>query len=98
MPRVGDHRAAAESSRGIRAAAGFISRDSYRGIEIHRASGTRFDKRRFAGRAANYVSYFLSACWAGLRLDRPTMVVALTDPPIIGLAASSLGRASERLS
>ena len=70
---------------------GFVSRDSYRGIEIHRASGTRFDKRRFAGRAANYVSYFLSACWAGLRVDRPTMVVALTDPPIIGLAALVAG-------
>ena len=64
-----------------------IARDTYRGIEIYRAAGTRFDKRRFAGRATNYVSYFATACWAGLRLDRPTVVVALTDPPIIGLAA-----------
>ncbi len=67
--------------------AGLVTRETYRGIEIHRASGTRFDKRRFAGRATNYVSYFLSACWAGLRLDRPDVVVALTDPPIIGIAA-----------
>src|SRR5581483_9613680 len=36
---------------------------------------------------SNYVTYFLSACLAGLRLDRPDVVVALTDPPIIGLAA-----------
>lgn len=71
---------------------GLIARETYRGIEIHRASGTRFDKRRFAGRAANYVSYFVSACWAGLRLDRPDLVVALTDPPIIGLAASIAGQ------
>ncbi|MGH9204485.1 MAG: glycosyltransferase, partial [Vicinamibacterales bacterium] len=63
-----------------------VSRESYRGIEIRRAGGTRFSKRRFAGRAANYVTYFLSACWAGLRVDRPDVVVALTDPPIIGLA------------
>ena len=69
----------------------FVSRETFRGIEVHRASGTRFDKRRFAGRAANYVSYFVSACWAGLGLDRPTMVVALTDPPIIGLAALVAG-------
>jgi glycosyltransferase involved in cell wall biosynthesis len=61
--------------------------EMYRGVEIHRVKGTRFDKKRFPGRAANYVSYFLSACWAGLRLDRPDVVVALTDPPIIGLAA-----------
>ncbi len=33
------------------------------------------------------MSYFLSACWAALRLDRPDVVVALTDPPIIGPAA-----------
>jgi glycosyltransferase involved in cell wall biosynthesis len=62
------------------------SRQTYRGVEIHRVWGTRFDKRRFAGRAANYVSYFLGACRAGLRLDRPDVVVALTDPPIVGLA------------
>jgi putative colanic acid biosynthesis glycosyltransferase WcaI len=71
--------------------AGVVSREVYRGIEVHRACGTRFDKRRFAGRATNYVSYFLSACWAGLRLDRPATVVALTDPPIIGLAALVAG-------
>ena len=64
-----------------------VGRETYRGVEIRRAHGTRFSKRRFVGRAANYVSYFLSACWAGLRVDRPDVVVALTDPPIIGLAA-----------
>jgi len=62
-------------------------RETYRGIEILRARGTRFAKRRFAGRFTNYVSYFLSACYAGLRLERPEVVVAQTDPPIIGLAA-----------
>ncbi|MEQ1895753.1 MAG: glycosyltransferase family 4 protein [Vicinamibacterales bacterium] len=71
---------------------GLVSRETYRGIEIHRVRGTRFDKRRFAGRAANYVSYFLSACWAGQRLPRPDVVVALTDPPIIGIAAWLAGR------
>ena len=44
-------------------------------------------KRRFIGRFTNYISYFLSACYAGLRLDGPDVVVALTDPPIVGLAA-----------
>jgi glycosyltransferase involved in cell wall biosynthesis len=63
-----------------------LQRERYGGIEIHRARGTRFSKRRFAGRFSNYVSYFLSACYAGLQLDRPDIVVACTDPPIIGLA------------
>lgn len=63
-----------------------VGREAYRGIEIRRARGTSFDKRRFAGRAMNYMTYFFAACWAGLRVDRPDVVVALTDPPIIGLA------------
>jgi len=58
-----------------------------RGVRVLRARGTRFSKARFAGRACNYVTYFASACWIGLRLDRPDVVVALTDPPVIGLAA-----------
>jgi glycosyltransferase involved in cell wall biosynthesis len=66
---------------------GLITRETYRGIDIHRARGTRFNKDWFPGRVSNYLTYFLSACWAGLRLDRPDVVVALTDPPIIGLAA-----------
>jgi len=62
------------------------AREIHNGVEIVRASGTTFEPRRFAGRAANYVSYFASACAAGLRVGRGDMVVALTDPPIIGLA------------
>ena len=64
-----------------------VGRERYRGVDIRRARGTSFDKRRFAGRAANYLSYFVTACWGGLRVDRPDVVVAMTDPPIIGLAA-----------
>jgi putative colanic acid biosynthesis glycosyltransferase WcaI len=71
---------------------GLFSREEYRGVEIFRARGTRYNKARFAGRAANYLSYFLSACWAGLHLDRPDVVVALTDPPVIGLAAWIAGK------
>jgi len=59
----------------------------HRGVRIIRASGTRVDKRRFVGRAANYLTYFVSACLAGLRVPRPDVVVAMTDPPVIGLAA-----------
>src|SRR5437667_8822508 len=64
-----------------------LRRERYRGIDILRARGTRVSKRRFVGRFTNYVSYFLSACYAGLRLERPDVVVAQTDPPILGLAA-----------
>ncbi|MBI4634938.1 MAG: hypothetical protein HY727_01185 [Candidatus Rokubacteria bacterium] len=57
------------------------------GVRILRARGTTFRPRRFAGRVANYLTYFASACLAALRVGRVDVVVALTDPPIIGLAA-----------
>src|SRR5437899_6853054 len=74
---------------------GLVERERYRGIDILRARGTRLSKRRFVGRFTNYMSYFLSAWYAGLPLDRPDVVVALTDPPIIGLAGlfAEIGRA-----
>jgi glycosyltransferase involved in cell wall biosynthesis len=66
-------------------------REERNGVSVIRVRGTQFAKRRFVGRAMNYLTYFLSACRAGLTLDRPDVVVALTDPPIIGLAARLAG-------
>lgn len=69
-----------------------VNREWHHGIDILRARGTDFSKRRFLGRVSNYVTYFLSGCYAGLCLDRPDIIVALTDPPIIGLAACFASR------
>jgi glycosyltransferase involved in cell wall biosynthesis len=57
------------------------------GVRVRRARGTTLSPRSFAGRAANYMTYFLSALWIAIRLPRQDVTVALTDPPIIGLAA-----------
>ena len=57
------------------------------GVRIVRARGTTFSPRRFTGRATNYLTYFLSAMWTALQLPRQDVTIALTDPPIIGLAA-----------
>jgi colanic acid biosynthesis glycosyl transferase WcaI len=57
------------------------------GVRVIRARGTRLSPRRFTGRALNYLTYFASAVWAAIRLPRQDVTVALTDPPIIGLAA-----------
>ncbi len=61
--------------------------ERYGRVSIVRAWGTAFSKRSFLGRVANYLSYFALACWAGRRLKRPDVVIALTDPPLLGLAA-----------
>src|SRR5712691_10258966 len=64
-----------------------VDRETRHGVTILRANGTRFRPRRFAGRAANYLTYFGSASLAGFNVGRPDIVVSLTDPPIVGLAA-----------
>jgi glycosyltransferase involved in cell wall biosynthesis len=66
---------------------GVGAREVRHGVEIIRATGTTLSPRRFTGRATNYLTYFGSACAEGLRIPRPDVVVALTDPPIVGLAA-----------
>lgn len=65
-----------------------VRRERRNGVLILRAAGTTFRPRRFAGRAANYLSYFASACVAGVVAPRADVTIALTDPPIIGLAAA----------
>ncbi len=63
------------------AACGFCARTARR---------SRVD--RFAGRASNYLTYFASAYAASWRLGPQDVVVSLTDPPILGLAALRAAR------
>jgi len=64
-----------------------VTREQHQGVEIHRANGTRLSTRRFVGRATNYLSYFSAATLASFGVGDPDVVVSLTDPPILGLAA-----------
>ena len=64
-----------------------VGREMHRGVDIRRANGTRLRPTRFAARASNYVSYFAAATAASFGVGRQDVVVSLTDPPIIGLAA-----------
>jgi colanic acid biosynthesis glycosyl transferase WcaI len=71
-----------------------VTREHQHGVEVLRVAGTTFAPRRFAGRVANYLTYFVSACLAGLLSVRAQIVVGLTDPPIIGLTAWLTARCS----
>lgn len=82
----------AAEARSARAGGPLVSRESLDGVEILRARGTAWSKQTLAGRIVNYLSYFCSACVAGFRLGRPDVVIALTDPPIIGLVALMAAR------
>lgn len=69
-----------------------VRREVVCGVDVLRAAGTRLPKARFAGRATNYVSYFASAALGGGWARRPDVVMSLTDPPILGLAALAWAR------
>jgi len=69
-----------------------VTREEREGVRILRAKGTRLPRRKFIGRAANYLTYFASAYAAALQIGPQDVVVSLTDPPILGLAALSAAR------
>jgi colanic acid biosynthesis glycosyl transferase WcaI len=63
-----------------------------RGIEVRRAWSTSFSRAAMGGRLLNYASYLASALLAALRIPRPDVVVALTDPPVVGAVAAAVAR------
>jgi putative colanic acid biosynthesis glycosyltransferase WcaI len=54
------------------------------GVHVRHAWSTSFSRAGMAGRLVNYGSYLGSAALSALRVPRPDVVVALTDPPVIG--------------
>jgi colanic acid biosynthesis glycosyl transferase WcaI len=64
-----------------------VAREEQHGVDIRRANGTGLRPARFAARAANYASYLAAATAASFGVDRPDIVVSLTDPPFVGLPA-----------
>jgi glycosyltransferase involved in cell wall biosynthesis len=59
-----------------------------RGVHIHRIPTTRFGRAKLIGRAIDYLSFYVSARRALLRLvRRGDLVVAMTDPPLISIIA-----------
>src|SRR5919198_6481114 len=68
------------------------SRYRPRGIRIRRAWSTAFSRAGMGGRLLNYASYLVSSLLAALRVPRPDVVVALTDPPVIGAIALAVAR------
>jgi len=67
-------------------------REVYKGVRIERAWATSFGKGSLSGRISDYLSFYIGATWALLRLQRHDVVMALTTPPLIGLVALVIGR------
>ncbi|MFQ5667555.1 MAG: glycosyltransferase WbuB, partial [Candidatus Binatia bacterium] len=62
---------------------GLWQRDALGAVTIIRTWGTRLPKRQLTGRLLNLGSYYGLAALSVLRLPRPDVVVAETDPPLL---------------
>ncbi len=68
-------------------------RGRYHGARVHRCWSLRFGRDRLLGRAADYLSFSLSATLRLLRLARRgDAIVAMTDPPMMALCAAVVAR------
>ena len=72
--------------------AGSPGRGTHDGVEILRVNSTAFDRSRLSLRAANYLSYLGLSLVEGLRVERPDVVLCMTDPPVIADLALMIAR------
>jgi glycosyltransferase involved in cell wall biosynthesis len=68
------------------------TRDSHGAVAIVRTWGTRFSKRRLATRMMNLATYYVLAALAVFAAGRPDIVIAATDPPLLGALGAILKR------
>ena len=61
-------------------------------VRIERPWSTRFAREGMAGRFANYGSFLFTSLFRAMRAPRPDVVVAMTDPPVIGLIGLLVSR------
>ncbi len=63
------------------------------GVRVHRVATTRFGRDRLAGRAVDYLSFYVSGAVAIFGLLRGgDVIIAKTDPPLLSIIAAPLAR------
>jgi glycosyltransferase involved in cell wall biosynthesis len=67
-------------------------RERHDGVDIIRVRSTAYDRRQLSRRAVNYLTYLVESLREGHRVPRPDVILAMTDPPIIGDVALILAR------
>jgi glycosyltransferase involved in cell wall biosynthesis len=77
---------------GMVAGADEAGRTEKGGVEIVRVGSTAYDRSRLSLRAANYLTYLGLSLWKGLKVERPDVVLCMTDPPVIADVALLVAR------
>ncbi len=65
-------------------------REHYHGVNVLRVYTWRGSRTRGISRLAIYVTFLVSAFWAGLLVRRPDVVMTWTDPPVIPILGGIL--------
>jgi colanic acid biosynthesis glycosyl transferase WcaI len=74
-------------------AACLSAEETVRGVDVHRVATTRYGRSALAGRAVDYLSFYLSASKTALQvMDRGDILVAKTDPPLMSVFAQQVAR------
>lgn len=72
-----------------------LRRDVQNGVSVERVGSTDYPRHKMKRRVANYLSYLALAVPRAIAL-RPDVIVAMTDPPIAGIAGAFVSRMSGR--
>jgi glycosyltransferase involved in cell wall biosynthesis len=74
-------------------AAHLPSHEMVQGVTVWRVAATRFGRDALLGRAFDLLSFYVVASWALYRIARRgDVVVAMTDPPLLSVAAAFIAR------
>ncbi|HLY06998.1 MAG TPA: glycosyltransferase family 4 protein [Rhizomicrobium sp.] len=73
----------------------FLRRDTRNGVVVERVGSTAYPRHQMKRRVSNYLSYLALAVPRALAL-RPDVVLAMTDPPVAGIAGAFVARLAGR--
>jgi colanic acid biosynthesis glycosyl transferase WcaI len=73
----------------------FLRRDTRNNVTVERVGSTAYPRHKMRRRVSNYLSYLALAVPRALTL-RPDVVLAMTDPPIAGIAGAFVARLTGR--
>ena len=70
-----------------------LTDEMVQGVHVHRVWSSRFGRTHLLGRALDYFTFYVAAMWMLWRqVNRNTVVVAKTDPPLLSLIVAPVVR------
>ncbi len=73
----------------------FLRRDTRNNVIVERVGSTAYSRHQMRRRVSNYLSYLALAIPRALAL-RPDVILAMTDPPVAGIAGAFVARLAGR--